>query len=320
MIGIPNSRQNWESLRIFAACAQFQSFSRAAEQLGVTQAAVSQRIGQLERRMGVQLFFRRPRLALTPAGAALAPPLVQAFASINRAIADLRGLSGITVTTTPTIAVLWLLPRLSRFHHIARDTPISLDVTDDLRSLDDDHYDLAIRAGHGKWPGLHSEELFPIELTPMLSPRLAGTKGPISIDRLTRLPVLSDPAWPQWFRTHGAAVPRALRRHRVSVNSQQLAAELVLAGEAVALMSPRLFRSPLSRQLLIQPFRTVTTFGTYYVLCRPDRAREPGIEKLRQWLRGEVSSDTTKQQADVEPLIKHLLEGARSMHEHRSPR
>ena len=109
------TRQNWESLRVFAACAERGSFTAAADELGLTQAAVSQRIAQLEERLGVALFVRRPRLRLTKAGARLAPRIALGFTAIERALMELSSPRLLSLTTTVTFATLWLLPRLPQF-------------------------------------------------------------------------------------------------------------------------------------------------------------------------------------------------------------
>ncbi len=144
-------RQNWESLRVFAACAERGSFTAAAEELGLTQAAVSQRIAQLEERLGTALFVRRPRLKLTKTGARLAPRVALGFTAIERALQELRNPRLLSLTTTATFATLWLLPRLPQFRRHDPGISLALDIADEYRPLDDGRYDVAIR--HCPAPG-----------------------------------------------------------------------------------------------------------------------------------------------------------------------
>lgn len=145
-------RQNWESLRVFAACAEHLSFTQAAAELGLTQAAVSQRIGELERRLGLRLFVRRPRLRLTAHGERLAPRLAQGFSAIERALRELRAPRLLSLTTTVSFATLWLLPRLPQLRRHDPDLSLALDVADEFRPLEDGRHDLAIRGFHGDAP------------------------------------------------------------------------------------------------------------------------------------------------------------------------
>jgi LysR family glycine cleavage system transcriptional activator len=162
-------RQNWESLRVFAACAERGSFTAAAEDLGLTQAAVSQRVAQLEERLGVALFVRRPRLRLTKAGARLAPRIALGFTAIERALMELSSPRLLSLTTTATFATLWLLPRLPQFRQHDPDISLALDIADEYRPLDDGRYDAAIRHCPVPGPEAHAMPLFPLELTPYVS-------------------------------------------------------------------------------------------------------------------------------------------------------
>ncbi|MGH8196887.1 MAG: LysR family transcriptional regulator, partial [Steroidobacteraceae bacterium] len=205
-------RQNWESLRVFAACAEYLSFTRAAEELGLTQAAVSQRISQLERRLGTRLFVRRPRLKLTKDGTRLAPRVALGFSSIERALQEMRTPRLLSVTTTVTFATLWLLPRLSQFRRYDPEISLALDIADEYQSLDDGRFDVAVRCGDGPTPGLRSELIFPLELTPYVSRQLVRDGASLTIDALARLPLIPEEAWTRWFRAVGARLPPARAR------------------------------------------------------------------------------------------------------------
>ena len=286
------ARQNWESLRVFVTCAQHLSFTRAALELGLSQAAVSQRIKQLEGRLKMQLFLRSPRLALTASGARLVPELARAFASIDRALATATQCRPLAVTATLTMAILWLIPRLGGFRRKHPDIEVTLDVTDELRGLDDDRFDLAIRTLSARPPNLETTFLFPNRLTPMLSPRLLAASQPITPQTLADLPLLPDAAWGSWFRAAGVHPLPKIRPTGMALPSQHLAAEAVLESAGVALLSPRFFRNHLESGRLIQPFTKVVCEKNYYVAWRADRTGEPAIDAFRTWLLAEMRTET----------------------------
>lgn len=277
-------RQNWESLRVFAACAHHGSFTAAAEELGLTQAAVSQRIGQLEKRLGVRLFLRRPRLKLTEDGARLAPRVAIGFAAIERAVQDICTPRLLSVTTTVTFATLWLLPRLPQFRRYDAEVSLALDIADDYRPLDDGRYDLAIRAGSGRWPGLSTQLLFPLELTPYVSCQLVKDSKKLTVEALARLPLIPEEAWEDWFRTAGTELPARGRRGQLLVRNQHLILEAVLAGEGAGLLTPRFVQAHVASGRVIRPFQQTIARGAYYLAWRADRDDDPLIGIFREWI------------------------------------
>lgn len=288
----PGSRQNWESLRVFAACAHHGSFTAAAEELGLTQAAVSQRIAQLEKRLGVQLFLRRPRLKLTEDGARLAPRLALGFSAIERALQEIRTPRLLSVTTTVTFATLWLLPRLPQFRRYDAGISLALDIADEHRSFDDGRYDVAIRAGDGRWPGLRSLSLFPLELTPYVSRQFVKEGETLTVEALARLPLIPEEAWTDWFHAAGARRPARGRRGQLLVRNQHLILEAVLAGEGAGLLTPRFVQAHVAGGRVIRPFRQTITGGAYNVAWRADRDDDPLINAFRAWISETLSADS----------------------------
>lgn len=292
----PGPRQNWESLRVFAACAEHLSFTRAADELGLTQAAVSQRIGELERRLGVKLFVRRPRLKLTDAGARLAPRLALGFSAIERALQEIKTPRLLSVTTTVTFATLWLLPRLPQFRRYDPEISLALDIADEYQSLDDDRFDVAVRCGDGPTPGLRSELIFPLELTPYVSRQLVRGPGPLSVEALARLPLIPEQAWTRWFQAVGARRPPArTRRGQLLVRYQHLILEAVLAGEGVGLLTPALVQPHVESGRLLRPFRQTITDGGYYMNWRADRDGDPLIDTFRRWVAETITAENAGQ-------------------------
>lgn len=291
MIKPPGSRQNWESLRVFAACAERGSFTAAADQLGLTQAAVSQRIAQLEERLGVLLFLRRPRLRLTKAGMRLAPRIALGFTAIERALQELQSPRLLSVTTTVTFATLWLLPRLPRFRRHDPDVSLALDIADDYRPLDDGRFDVAIRHCPKPAADLRSIPLFPLELTPYVSCNLVGKGERLSLEALARLPLIPEEAWDDWFRAAGVRPPAQSRRGQLLVHNQHLILEGVLAGEGAGLLTPRFAQAHVASGRLLRPFRQSITAGAYYLAWHEDRDDEVLIASFRDWLMKAIASE-----------------------------
>ncbi|MGH8250743.1 MAG: LysR substrate-binding domain-containing protein [Steroidobacteraceae bacterium] len=278
------SRQNWESLRVFAACAERLSFTAAALDLGLTQAAVSQRIGQLEKRLGVQLFRRRPRLRLTEDGARLAPRVALGFAAIERALQDVRTPRLLSVTTTVTFATLWLLPRLPQFRRHDPGISLALDIADEYRRLDDGRYDVAIRHCPAPGPDDRADSLFPLELTPYVSCNLVRKGDELTLEALLRLPLIPEEAWDDWFRAAGVRPPGRSRRGQLLVRNQHLILEAVLAGEGAGLLTPRFAQAHVASGRLMRPFQQSITAGAYFLAWHESRDDDPLIASFRSWI------------------------------------
>lgn len=287
----PAARQNWESLRLFAACAERGSFTAAAEAFGLTQAAVSQRIAQLEERLGVALFVRRPRLRLTQAGERLAPRIALGFTAIERALMELATPRLLSLTTTVTFATLWLLPRLPRFRRHDPGVSLALDIADEYRPLDDGRFDVAIR--HCPAPARDSRwlPLFPLELTPYVSCGLVEKGERLSVEALGRLPLIPEEAWDDWFRSVGQRPPARSARGQLLVHNQHLILEAVLAGEGVGLLTPRFVEAHVASGRLLRPFRQTITAGAYHLAWHEGRDDDALIAVLRDWIVATLAAD-----------------------------
>ena len=277
-------RQNWESLRVFAACAERGSFTAAAEELGLTQAAVSQRIAQLEERLGARLFVRRPRLRLTESGVRLAPRLSQGFAAIERALQELQSPRLLSLTTTVTFATLWLLPRMPQFRRHDAGISLALDIADEYRPLDDGRFDVAIRHCPAPGPDIRAMPLFPLELTPYVSCNLVGKARKLTIEGLARLPLIPEEAWEDWFRAAGVRPPGRPRRGQLLVRNQHLILEAVLAGEGAGLLTPRFAQAHVASGRLIRPFHESITAGAYFLAWHENRDDDPLVAVFRSWI------------------------------------
>jgi len=279
------------AIRVFEAAARLLSFTRAAAELGMTQAAVSYQIKLLEERVGAPLFLRRPReVVLTEAGQRLAPEMTRAFDILREAFADLgRGEGGtLIVNTMHTFATQWLAPRLGIFQLRHPDIGVRLETAQRLVDFSREEVDLVIRAGMGKWPGLLATKLLDIRFTPMLSPELAASIGGIhEPSDILKLPLLDsgDPWWIRWLDAYG--LPHDVLRHQTapSLQVQTFSAIAAMAGQGVTLLTPEYFRQDLASGRLIQPFERVIDEGTGYWLAYPENRRNvPKIKAFRDWI------------------------------------
>ena len=273
-------RPSLESLRILEACVSAGSFVRAAQRLFLTPAAVSMRIRVLEEELGEDLFVRRgPRVVPTPKAIALSAGVRRALGEIDASLDEFeRAATRLRVTAPPTFAARWLAPRLPSYQR----SEIELDVSVELRDPSD--FDVAIRTGIGDWPGLTGYRLFPVQLTPLLSPTLIGNRSEITPEELSTLTLLPHPDWPNWFRQATGDVPGSLTFARVEYPNHELNVSAARAGEGVALVPPGFYHDLIRSGVLIAPFDCVLDGPKWHVaLIRNDNVR-PACREFCDWL------------------------------------
>ncbi|MDB5364809.1 MAG: LysR family transcriptional regulator [Rhodospirillales bacterium] len=280
------------SLRAFDAASRAMNFTRAADELGMTQAAVSWQIRQLEERLGVRLFARDgSRLALTASGARLAQRTQRAFDQLYEGLQELQEATTLRISATQTLAD-WLVNRLPAFRNQHPTVLISLESTPQLRDLRGaDAADLALRGGRGGWAGVEATKLIPALHTPMLSPALLARAGPLNepSDLLNYELFRDEECWVPWFRAAGMAgcEPRYVP---TDYFTQSHLATAAMAGQGVALLNPILFRCELSDGRLIRPFDiTIESDMAYWFVHAPERRNEPAIVALRAFLEAEIA-------------------------------
>jgi LysR family transcriptional regulator, glycine cleavage system transcriptional activator len=284
------------AVRVFEAAARHQSFTRAAAELGMTQAAVSYQVKMLEDRLGAPLFLRRPRqVSLTELGQRLAPAITEAFELIGQAFAAARsGAQGtLSITTVATFATNWLAQHLGSFQVAHPSLAVRLDISPRFIDFAQEEIDIAIRAGNGNWPGHATHLLMRTEFTPMLSPRLAesigGVKEPAD---LLRLPIIGpdDPWWVQWLTAAGVSPEGLEGRPRNSMGSQTVEASAAMAGQGVAILTPAFYTADIAAGRLIQPFDLLCSDGRGYWLVYPEARRNvPKIAAFRAWILAEMA-------------------------------
>ena len=293
------------AIRVFEAAARHLSFTRAAAELGMTQAAVSYQIRLLEDRVGTPLFRRMTRkVALTDTGARLAPAVTEALARLAGAFAAIVDQSDgtLAVTTVHTLASNWLVPRLGRFQLAHPGIAVRLDTSHKSVDLTRGEHDIGIRYGMGVWPGLAAHRLMPVEFTPLCSPAFRERAGGLKHPRdLLGQPLFwdVDDWWPRWFAAAGEIVPRSIADDGLRLESQHLMGQAARAGQGVALLNPLLFAEELATGQLVQPFAVLAREpGAFYIVHLESRAAEPKIAAFRDWLLAERAAEEAQAAKD----------------------
>ena len=278
------------ALRTFDAAARLKSFTAAASELGVTQAAVSWQVRALEQRFGQPLFRRMPReVELTLAGERLARATAEAMRLLRGAIADLSEESDgvLSITTAETLASQWLAPRLGAFQLAHPKLAVRLDTNPRLADLGREGFDVAIRSGSGDWPGLESHYLFPSNLTPLCTPDLRRELGGLARPAdLAQAPLIgSNRVWTDWFVAAGVSERPASSAGRLIADLQVLEVASALAGRGVALGSPILFAAEIAQGRLVRPFDIAVDQAAGFWLAYPaERRRVRKIAAFRDWV------------------------------------
>lgn len=290
----------FSAIRVFEAAARLKSFTRAAEELGMTQAAVSWQVKALERRLDQPLFRRLPReVALTAAGGRLAQAASEAMTALRGAIADISktGEGVLSISTLQTFATQWLAGRLGTFQ--LAHPEIAVRLTSEARMVDlmRGDADVAIRASRlGVWPGLEAISLFPGAQTALLSPDAMAALGPTANPAalLSASLIGSKEEWSAWFAAAGVkgAEPSTSAALRLAADTQVLEMAAVLAGGGAAMGSPVMFAADIAAGRLAQPFDAlIDTDRNYWLVYPKERRRVRKIVSFRDWLLAQVAAD-----------------------------
>jgi len=278
------------ALRVFDAAARHENFSRAADELNVTQSAVSRQIQLLEERLGKPLFVRRgPRLELTAIGRDYHGVVETALNTLRRGTMRLfraTPSSHLVISLLPSFAANWLVPLVAEFEAsypgLSLRLHSSYDVVDFAGQPD---IDVAIRYGRGAWPGVESHLVLDEVIFPVCSPAVAARlKRPA--DLLNEKLLIEDPGWDEWDTWARAAGLEFSREqfHRLSddFNVQFQAAS---QGQGVALGRRLLVANDLRAGKLVCPFPLVVPGSVqYYFVAPPERFAEPAVDSLRRWM------------------------------------
>lgn len=305
------------ALRALAAAARHLSFTKAADELNITQSAVSHQIRHIEEMWDLQLFERRPRqLELTPAGEQLSGIVNEFISKLGDALDSLQadhGHAALRVEVLPSLAVKWLVPRLLEFRAEHPDVDVWLSTRhDDRPGLERGDYDAVITLGDGHYPGYRSWELMRDYVIPVARRRFLEEAGaPKTPQDLCNLPLLLrhsgilSPGWDYWFEYVG--VPKEIYQPALRDGTRfpdtNMAIQAAFEGQGVALArSAHVWED-------IQTGRLTRLFDIHcpsdvsvYLVCRPERAERPAMVAFREWLQREsAKSQAEWDAAEKEP-------------------
>ena len=287
------------ALKAFEAVARSNSVTRAAEELSVTQGAVSQQVKALEATLGVKLFNReRQRLVITEAGRDYLTVVRDAFDQIaigtDRIVQRQR--SGVlTVSVSSDFAAKWLVNRLGHFSDAHPEIDLRVSVADRQVDFAREDVDLAVRHGDGYWPGLDTVQLCSERLFPVCSPKLMGGRNRLTASDLLEFPLLrldDGTNWSRWFDAAGVADPS---HHGLILNRASVLIDAAIDGQGVALARTALAAWDIIHGRLVRPVEVSLAMAyTYWIVCPSTTASTPKIAAFRQWLLAEAEEDARR--------------------------
>jgi len=273
------------ALRSFEVAARQGSFTRAAIELRVTQAAVSHQIGRLEDLLGVILFHRTPGgLVMTDAGQALFPVMERGLDEIARALDRVAGgqrAEVLNLGVVTTFATGWLIPRLDAFRRAHPQITLRISTHNNRVEIAREGLDAAIRFGHGRWPGIEAHHILEAPMTPLCAPAL-DLRVPSDLRKYTLLRSYRADEWPKWFAEAGETCPSLTGP---VLDSSVGLAELAAEGLGVALLPLPMFERGIRSGRLTRPFATTITLGSYWLTVPEDRRMTPAARELVGWMR-----------------------------------
>ncbi|MBV1908820.1 MAG: transcriptional regulator GcvA, partial [Kangiellaceae bacterium] len=274
-----------KSLRAFEAAGRHLSFTRAADELFVTQAAISHQIKALEDFLGLPLFIRRNRkLLLTDEGQNYWPKIRDLFENLTAATEQLKSqVAGgpLTVSVVPTFATEWLIPRLSKFNKIYPDIEVRLKASDDTVDFLQEDVDIAIYYETGNYPGLHSVTLLHEKLTPLCTPSLLEGDLPLSSpEDLVHHNLLHDfntTDWQRWLRLAGV---KGVDLNRGAIFSHSsMVQQAAVFGQGIAMAHIVLSQAEMKAGRLVQPFELMMESDlSYDLVCPIESAERPKVK------------------------------------------
>ncbi|MFT4510071.1 transcriptional regulator GcvA [Caballeronia sp. 15711] len=283
-------------LKAFEAAARHRSLTLAADELHVTQVAISRQVRLLEDHLGEALFVRGHRsITLTPQGERLQRGIAPAFDQIEsaiKAVATRNRRDVLSIQAYTTFAQRWLIPLMSRFHDEFPEIEVRLTTSTAPIDFERQSVDAAIRSGPGGWPGLEADFLAPLELMPVASPRLQQQTQPLAkpadLRRHTLLHSLARPDdWTSWL--HAAGETRTDGYGGLKFESSALAFEAALQGMGVAIAPRVLVAQWLAEGVLVAPFDVTCRLASSYFLVRPaGRPASRALRLFRQYLLEEL--------------------------------
>ncbi len=288
------------ALRALEAAARHLSYTRAAEELFVTQSAISHQIKHIEALWDTKLFERKGRCLLLTENGHLLVPVVRDF--IRRLTATLEEITqveenpaALRVTLLQSFAFKWLVPRLGHFNHEYPDVNVWISTSDELVDFDSKNADVGIRLGYGNWNNLYEELLLQEYVIPVCSPQFLAEYGtPEQPVELLDLPLLRRNAvdilqrWRDWFKDAGVVVKKMPKGTQFPQTSLALQAAIDNQGVALARSAHVLDDIKAGRLVRLFPEIKSKSNLSYFFVCIPGRETEPQIMAFRDWLKQEV--------------------------------
>ncbi|SFA89558.1 LysR family transcriptional regulator, glycine cleavage system transcriptional activator [Rhizobium sp. NFR07] len=289
------------ALRSFEVAGRLRSFTLAAQELFISQAAISRQIRELETALGRALFERRHRsVRLTPAGEALLAVLTPSFDAMGDCLDDLQAQAAddrsvVTISAEPSFAACWLMPRLSEFQKENPTIDVNVDADPRLAEFRVHGTSLAIRHSltASAWPRVESRYLTHSRISPAMSSALIERDGrPSAPSDLLRYPLLHEDrrnTWRQWFEAAG--LPGVETGQGLVYTDEGLILQAALRGQGVALIEERFVDEDVRAGRLIRPFDTSIPFGAYWIVARRfDRLPAPAA-LLADWIERSFRKD-----------------------------
>ena len=287
------------SLVAFEAAARHLSFTLAAEELNVTQGAISRQVRLLEEYLGRPLFERTTRrIDLSPTGEQYFQSIHEALMQVARATGTIRhwkGAQQVTVYTSTALASLWLLPKVTEFQRANEEIELRIVATDNVTDLSRLDCDLGVFYCRTPPKGIAVTPLFPEEVFPVCSPdyllKHPGLQAPADLAACTWL-WLDDPqngwiGWQEWFRQLGCKPVEP--RRRININSYSMLIQSALAGQGVALAWSGLLGNHLENGALVRPIDAVLKTDAQFCVVEPDRGVwRQSVKRFRSWLLQQV--------------------------------
>src|ERR1700732_4174273 len=300
---MPRQLPPLNALKAFEAAARSESFTRAAEELCVTQGAVSHQVKSLEATLGIKLFNReRQRLAITDAGREylnVVRDALDRIAAGTERVLQRQNSGVLTVSTSPDFAAKWLVYRLGRFAEAHPGIDLRVSATMHHVDFAREDVDVAVRHGDGNWGGLDAVRLCSEQLFPVCSPKLMVGRNRIAKPSdLLKFPLLhldDRKAWSQRFEAAGVAEPET--SHGLVLNRASMLIDAAIDGQGIALARTALAAWDLINGRLARPFDLgLRLSNTYWIVCPKATAAKPKIATFRAWLLAEAADDARRLQ------------------------
>ncbi len=279
------------SLKCFEAAGRLLSFTRAAKELNVTQAAISHQIKVIEEYLGVSLFDRYPRrLALTEQGKSLLPEVTEAFDRVSTAIGALgqeHYSNMINVRLGPSFAARWLSPRLKYFWLQYPEIDLCLFHANSGTDFEREDIDIAVTYGQGNWSGLVADKLLTLDFFPVCAPAFMHKDKPLTdIENLRYYTLLHDAGfecWGDWFEL--AQVSDIGNRRGTIIDDTNVLIQAAIDGQGIALGSTAFVQDLLDSGRLVKPFDIeLICEESYYVVCPESHLKNPAVLAFKEWL------------------------------------